>query len=167
MSGINNVSGNLSVNASTSSSSSIGDIQLEFAKLQMDLANVNKDDAMGRIKSIKSQQQKTAELVDLINKLRDIASSKTKDDDKVNIPSDLANKAAEFGVSISSGDVTVASAKAAIQSLEAKKDTIGSDVQQEMVMIQDAMGKYSAYTNGATSQISKYSDTLTSVARGQ
>lgn len=51
-------------------------------------------------------------------------------------------------------------------SIEALQDELGSDIQQQMVLIQDHMGQYNSYTQGATSAISNYSETLKAVARG-
>ena len=53
-----------------------------------------------------------------------------------------------------------------IASLEATQEEIGTDIQQEMVFIQDYMGQYNSYTQGASSAISEANDTLKTVARG-
>lgn len=54
-----------------------------------------------------------------------------------------------------------------IASLESLQEEVGSNIQQEMVFVQDYMGQYNSYTQGASSSISKASDTLTSVASGR
>lgn len=53
-----------------------------------------------------------------------------------------------------------------ISNLEAIQEEVGSNIQQEMVLIQDAMGQYNSYTQGASSAISQASETLKTVARG-
>ncbi|WP_302554338.1 hypothetical protein [uncultured Bilophila sp.] len=55
----------------------------------------------------------------------------------------------------------------AIQSLQAHQDTLGTDVQTEMVYVQDFMGQYNSFTQGANSAIQSAMQTLTNVARGQ
>ena len=55
----------------------------------------------------------------------------------------------------------------AIQSLQAYQETIGTDIQTKMVYVQDFMGQYNSYTQGANSAIQSGMQTLTSVARGQ
>ena len=55
----------------------------------------------------------------------------------------------------------------AIQSLQAYQETIGTDIQTLMVYVQDFMGQYNSYTQGANSAIQSGMQTLTSVARGQ
>lgn len=253
---------------SSGESTASADIQIMFAKLQMDLAETNKQSAMGKIDAIKSNQALVKKIVDAVNELR-TAIDGLQDTDNITsenvanlesiielceslgVPSPLSAQdlsdmkdlvqakqwleearemcktgeyyngeegciykdniphLAEINAAIKKfnidpktvhGDVfgvngggwrvlnthhfddiiskmdnklknnvsmTVAQVKTMITNLEAKKDTIGTDVQQEMVLIQDAMGKYSAYTNGATAQISKYADTLTNIATGR
>lgn len=53
-----------------------------------------------------------------------------------------------------------------IASLEAKQETVSSDIQQEMVYVNDFMGQYNSYTQGSSSMISQANDTLKAVARG-
>ena len=55
----------------------------------------------------------------------------------------------------------------AIASLEARLEELGTDTQQQMVYIQDYMGQYNSYLQGANTQISNANQTLTSLARGQ
>lgn len=266
MTQINNISGNNGINNISGSSSGYGDLELEFAKLQMDLAKTNKDSAMDKINEIKKSQNLQKKYVEAINDLRN-AINGLKDDDKcdadkikdmqniidickdmgidppinadkfndlvnaannlqaaidqagggnidvANIPGidDVRKACKDYNVdvqtkhypdykdistrdllgvngagwrTVSTADVqeikdnimstikgqfseaTVAQIKTLISQMESTKDTIGSDIQQQMVLIQDEMGKSSAYTQGSISAISKHSDTLTSVARG-
>ena len=55
----------------------------------------------------------------------------------------------------------------AITSLESRLEELGTNTQQEMVYIQDYMGQYNSYLQGANPQISNSNQTLTSLARGQ
>ena len=55
----------------------------------------------------------------------------------------------------------------AITALEGRLEELGSNTQQEMVYIQDYMGQYNSYLQGANTQISNANQTLTSLARGQ
>ena len=54
-----------------------------------------------------------------------------------------------------------------ITSLESRLEELGTNTQQEMVYIQDYMGQYNSYLQGANTQISNSNQTLTSLARGQ
>ena len=55
----------------------------------------------------------------------------------------------------------------AITSLESRLEELGTNTQQEMVYIQDYMGQYNSYLQGANTQIANANQTLTSLARGQ
>ena len=62
-------------------------------------------------------------------------------------------------------NISVASINSAITSLQNKQETIGSDKQQEMLLIQDLMSKVSSYSQGAIGAINKSGDTLTAIVR--
>ena len=51
--------------------------------------------------------------------------------------------------------------------LESRLEELGTNTQQEMVYIQDYMGQYNSYLQGANTQIANSNQTLTSLARGQ
>ena len=149
----------------------ITSVELMFAKLQNDLAVENREYAKSRIEGIKAKQAEQKAISDLIVSLRGVIDGKTKDDDKVTIEADLANRINEWTPAnsknlISSGKVTKASVDACIASLQSIQETKGSDIQQDMIFVQDFMSKVSSYSQGAISAISKSGDTLTSIARG-
>lgn len=72
----------------------------------------------------------------------------------------------DYGIKLPSGDVSKEDIDTLIASIEAAQENVGSDIQQEMVFVQDFMGQYNAYTQGASSAISQAADTLKNVARG-
>ena len=55
----------------------------------------------------------------------------------------------------------------AITALESRLEELGTNTQQEMVYVQDYMGQYNSYLQGANTQIANANQTLTSLARGQ
>ena len=55
----------------------------------------------------------------------------------------------------------------AITALESRLEELGTNTQQEMVYVQDYMGQYNSYLQGANTQIANSNQTLTSLARGQ
>ena len=74
---------------------------------------------------------------------------------------------AEYGIELpTSGDLTTERIDTIIASLQAVQEETGSDIQQEMVFVQDFMGQYNSYTQGASSAISSAAETLKAVARG-
>lgn len=55
----------------------------------------------------------------------------------------------------------------AITALESRLEMLGTNTQQEMIYVQDHMGQYNSYLQGANTQIANSNQTLTSLARGQ
>jgi len=54
----------------------------------------------------------------------------------------------------------------AITALESHLEQLGTSTQQEMVYVQDFMGQYNSYLQGANTQIANSNQTLTSLAKG-
>ena len=148
----------------------ITSVELMFAKLQNDLAVENREYAKSRIEGIKAKQKEQKEISDLIVALRGKISDVEKDTAEVEIDISAAdiNKWADKGtiITLKDGKCTKAAVNAAIASLQSIQETKGSDIQQDMIFVQDFMSKVSSYSQGAISAISKSGDTLTSIARG-
>ncbi len=189
-------------------------LQLMFAKLQLELSETAKSQALERMESISDQQEEQKLVSSLLNEARQAQA-----DAKAGVGSD-AEKTATFNVpkKDSNGNVmtddngniiyektrkesvpkgnnaTFMSQEmvdymelhglamdktgnnyshsaeewdVAITSLEARLEELGTDTQQQMVYIQDYMGQYNSYLQGANTQISNANQTLTSLARGQ
>lgn len=54
-----------------------------------------------------------------------------------------------------------------IANLKSKQDTIGTDIQQKMVYVQDYIGQYNSYSSGASTAVSEANDLLKNVATGR
>ena len=54
-----------------------------------------------------------------------------------------------------------------IAQLQTKMDTCGANIQTQMVQLQDFMGQYNSYMQGANSAISQSNQVLTGLAKGQ
>lgn len=77
---------------------------------------------------------------------------------------DLCSK---YGIDLpTTGKLTPERIDTVIASLQSVQEQVGSDIQQVMVFAQDDMGQYNAYTTGANSAVSSYSDLLKELARG-
>ena len=150
--------------------------QMAFALLQMKLAEANKQEAMNGIKSIEATQAKKAEMAEYLNQARDYKASSeryTKDaGGKPYTPSEFNNYIEkELGLSVPNTPKDTDKNKAEwdklIAQIQTKMDTIGSDIQTKMVQLQDMMGQYNSYMQGANSAIATSNQTLSSLARGQ
>ena len=146
----------------------ITSVELMFAKLQNDLAVENREYAKSRIEGIKAKQKDQKDISDCIVALRNQIKGVTEGDKEITVDSkwvDKINKwTPEGSSSLISSKTTKADIDACIASLQSIQE--GSDIQQDMIFVQDFMSKVSSYSQGAISAISKSGDTLTSIARG-
>ena len=180
MSQVNSASGTNSVFGTFSAA---GSPQLALAMLQMELAKTNKESALSGIKEIENEQAKKKELANALNEARDCHGKHYLNNwgAKDNIPDHLKKVAKQYGISLpnqndagrpkSSDKVDKDKLKAAwdkvIAQMQTKLDTLGADIQTKMVQLQDFMGQYNSYMQGANSAISQSNQVLTSLAKGQ
>ena len=158
--------------------------QLALALLEMELAKANKDQAMAGIKEIEATQAKKAEMAEMLNTARQMKEEKhylNNWGDEDGIPANFKKWAQENNISIPNQDSVGRSKKSGtcdnekcnaawdtvIAQIQTKMDTVGADVQTKMVQLQDFMGQYNSYMQGANSAISQSNQTLSSLARGQ
>ncbi len=172
---INNVNNVSNANPTGSLESSNKSIQMQFAELQMTLAQDRKADAANIIKNIKEKQNLSKRYAELIKNLRG-AYTNPKDGSSEN----KARKAAiqqyksEFMALGGSGnyfdtkdkEFTPTVLDKMVNDLQTLQDTVGSDIQQQMIYVQDYIGQYNAYMQGANTAINNANQTLTSLARG-
>ena len=151
-----------------------GSVQFIYAMLQMELAQANKESALNKIDGIRAQQEASAEITEAINQLRNLRQGLKENDSKVTVSGNAQWTAAcavmdKYSISHNAdgnGQVMRTDLDTMIASLEAAQEEVSSDVQQEMVFVQDYMGQYNSYTQGASSAISSANETLKTLARG-
>lgn len=107
---------------------------------------------------LKSAQEALQTRITALENMQTIVNAQTASEPSTSIISDCS-------ITLS-GNFTDDDLDSWIASLEASQEEIGTDIQQEMVFIQDYMGQYNSYTQGASSAISEANDTLKTVARG-
>ena len=148
----------------------ITSVELMFAKLQNDLAVENREYAKSRIEGIKAKQKDQKDISDCIVALRGYIKGVTEGDKEITVDSkwvDKINKwTPEGSKSLISSKTTKADIDACIASLQSIQETKGSDIQQDMIFVQDFMSKVSSYSQGAISAISKHGDTPAPVSGG-
>ena len=166
------VNGNSS--ASSITSATLGpssSLQLMFAKLQLELAETAKTQAMDRMDAIAESQEEQKLVSQLLNEARQAQADAKANDTTTAMSSEMIEYMDANGLAYDKAgndhihyedewDVAIAS-------LEARLEELGTDTQQQMVYIQDYMGQYNSYLQGANTQISNSNQTLTSLARGQ
>ena len=142
-------------------------VNFVFAKLQMELAASAKDSALGYIKQIEGAQAEQKEVADMLQRCRELQNQAKDSGGCTEMPADVRAFMDKNNLTydLTTGgvkDPTKATADSlhnkdewdvAIQSLQAYQETIGTDIQTKMVYVQDFMGQYSSYTQGANSAI--------------
>lgn len=156
-------------------------INFIFAQLQMELAASAKLAAIDYITQVEKVQAEQKEVADMLQRCRDLQDQAKDSGGCTEMPADIRSfmDKNDLTYSLTTGGVknpTRVTADSlhdkdewdvAIQSLQAYQETVGTDIQTLMVYVQDFMGQYNAYTQGANSAIQSGMQTLTSVARGQ
>ena len=148
-----------------------GSLQFMFAKLQMAQSQICKNEAesyMKQIEDIQQEQKECAEMIELARKLQNDAESNDKCTD---MPPEMVEFFEKRGLSWE----TTGNDKAHnadewdynLKSLTNYQEQIGNKTQTLMVYLQDFIGQYNSYLQGANTQISNANQTLTNIARGQ
>lgn len=142
-----------------------------FAKLQMELAASAKESAFGYIKQIEEAQGKQKEVADILQRCRVLQSEAKKSGSATQMPADIRAFMDKNHLKYDSTGADDYHSKdewdVAIESLQDYLEVIGTGIQTQMVYVQDFMGQYNSYTQGANAAIQSGMQTLTSVARGQ
>lgn len=152
-----------------------GGLQLQFAKLQLALAEMSKNNALGYIDSIQKSQEDQKKVSQMLQDARQAqADAKAKGDKATEMPTELKKYMDDNGLAYAKGTVdtkknTISFTKdeweVAITSLKAHLDQLGTDTQQKMVFVQDFMGQYNSYLQGSNSAIQQANQTLAELAR--
>ena len=143
-------------------------VQFKFAKLQMAQAQLCKDQAnnyMNQLENIQEEQKKTAEMIAAARKLQNEAKTGDK---TTQMPAEMQTFFKERGLSWEQTGNDTAHNKDEwdynIQSLTNYQESISNKTQTLMVYVQDFIGQYNSYTQGASNQVSQGIQTLTAVA---
>ena len=147
-----------------------GSVQMMFAKLQLAQSQICKNQAesyMQQIEDIQSEQKKCAEM---IAKARELQNQAKTDDKCTTMPKEMRGYYKEHGLSWdTAGDDYKHTADEwdyNLKSLTNYQEQIGNKTQTLMVYLQDFIGQYNSYLQGANTQIANANQTLTNLARG-
>jgi hypothetical protein len=154
-----------------------GSVQLMFAKLQLSLAESSKSNAMEYIKDIQKTQEEQKQLAAMLQQARQLQADAKALKDSGNsspwteMPADMKAYMDKNGLAYdrSQNDNyhTKDEWEVAITSLQARMDSLGTDTQQKMVFVQDFMGQYNSYLQGANSVIQQSNQTLAELAKAR
>ena len=130
-------------------------IQMLFAQLQ--LAQSSKEQAANQLEAILAAQEQSAQITDYIHTARELQSSARSNDIKP-VPQDMLQFLQSNSLYIPSNPngPTVSDWDAIIQSLENFQGTVDSNMQMQMVYIQDYMEQYNQYSSQSSSLLESY-----------
>ncbi len=150
-----------------------GSIQMMFAKLQMAQSQICKNQAkdyMNQIEEIQEEQKKCAEMIEQARELQQQAKQQGTDAATA-MPKEMQDFFTQRGLSWdTTGNNDTHNADEwdyNLKSLTNYQEQIGNKTQTLMVYLQDFIGQYNSYQQGASSAISEANQTLTNIARGQ
>ena len=157
-----------------------GSVQFQFAKLQLAQSEICKNQAesyMKQIEEIQNEQKLCADMISRARELQQAAKNGTGDcswDKNASVmPQDMVDFFNERGISFDTcggeGDY-VHNADGwdyNLKSLTNYQEQVGTKTQTLMVYLQDFIGQYNSYMQGANTQIANANQTLTNIARGQ
>ena len=157
-----------STNFSTGDPSAVS-LQLRFAQLQMALAETAKQGALDYMDEIEKIQAEQQEVADMLNQARQAQADAKSTGKNTTMPPEMAAYMDANGLAYdkTGNDLSMSADEweVAITSLKAHQDQLGTNTQQLMVYVQDFMGQYNSYLQGANSSVQQYNQTLADLAR--
>ena len=163
-----------------------GSVQMMFAKLQLaqsEICKAQAEDYMKQIEDIQQEQELCAEMIEQARNCqqlgedgkgvgkKSISGTKTTGKDCYPMSQELVDFMNERGLSFPNNDKDYILGKDewdyALKSLTNYQETVGNKTQTLMVYLQDFIGQYNSYLQGANTQIANANQTLTNLARGQ
>jgi len=145
-----------------------GSLQLRFAKLQLALSEVSKEAAMKEIDAIEKSQEEQKQVSQMLQQARQ-AQAEATDKNATAMTQEMQDYMDKNNLAYDKAGNDNLHYKdqweVAINSLKAHLDQLGTNTQQKMVFVQDYMGQYNSYLQGANSAIQQSNQTLAELAR--
>ncbi|MDR2113385.1 MAG: hypothetical protein LBQ62_09845 [Candidatus Accumulibacter sp.] len=164
-SGLSSV-GTIDVNNIGSSS-----LQLLFAKFQLALSESAKQSATGYINDMQKTQEEQKHVAALLNEARQQQANAKTTSTATPMSADMLDYMNANNLAYDrTGNDTIHLKEewdVAIKSLQARSEALGTDTQQKMVFVNDFMGQYNSYLQGANSAIQQSNQTLAQLAKVQ
>ena len=141
-----------------------GNLQLMFAQLQQEQAEIIKQQAMQLMEKIDALQAEQRQVSGYLDQARSLQSEAETSDSATAMPGEIQEYMLKNGLAYdTTGDdlnMTYEEWDVAISSLESRMEMLGVQTQQLMVYLQDFIGAYNASQGGAN-------QTISSLSRGQ
>ena len=142
-----------------------GNLQLMFAQLQQEQAEIIKQQAMQQMKETEALQAELRQVSGYLNQARSLQSEAEASDSATAMPGEMQEYMLKNGLAYDTTgddlDMTYEEWDVAISSLESRMEMLGLQTQQMMVNVQEFIGAYNAnqQVNG--------NQTISSLSRGQ
>ena len=154
----------------TNSSNSTSAANLDASELQLEMAETVKNQAMDRMDQIAKTQEEQKQAAGYLNEARQ-AQADARNSEGTSGMSDamkqyMDNNGLAYDKTGDDSSMTANEWDTTINSLEDHLEKLGTETQQQMVYVQDFIGQYNSYLQGANTQISNSQQTLTSLSRG-
>lgn len=137
-------------------------IQYLFAQLQLSKGLACKTQADTYINKLKETQKEQKECAEMIEKARKLQTDKVFS----KIPDDLSTYVDSKNISFYKEPTCDSSWEYNVKSLTNYQETLGTSTQTDMVQLQDYMGQYDSFLQGANSSVKELNDTLITILRG-
>lgn len=121
-------------------------LQFLFAQLQLELAQQNMNQAQQRVEQIQQAQQEQSQAAQILAQLRQLRSAGSTEP----LPADVTAFLDQHQLAYGTADAP--DYDLAIRNLEDYQEALGTDVQEQMVYIQDFMAQYNQYTSPISGQ---------------
>jgi len=148
-----------------------GSVQFMFAKLQLAQSQICKNEAESYMKQIEDIQQEQKECAEMIERARKLQNQAKTNGGNTTMPADMKEFFDKRGLSTErTGNDDRHNADEwdyNLKSLTNYQEQIGNKTQTLMIYLQDFIGQYNSYQEGAMSAISAATQALRSIARGQ
>ena len=150
-----------------------GSVQIAFARIQL-AESLNcrnqSEDYMSQIERIQNEQKKCADMISRARELQQKARQEGEDA-ATEMPADMREFFTKRGLDWDdTGNNYTHNADEwdyNLKSLTNYQEQIGNKTQTLMVYLQDFIGQYNSFTQGANTSIANANQTLTNIARGQ
>ena len=142
-----------------------GNLQLMFAQLQQEQAEIIKQQAMQQMKETEALQAEQRQVSGYLNQARSLQSEAETSDSATAMPGEIQEYMLKNGLAYDTTgddlDMTYEEWDVAISSLESRMEMLGVQTQQLMVNVQEFIGAYNANQQVNGNQI------ISSLSRGQ
>ncbi len=147
-----------------------GSLQLMFAKMQLEQAEMVKAQALDRMEQIQKSQEEQKQVAGYLNEARQAQADARNSEGTSGMSDEMKQYMDSNGLAYDkTGDDNSMSADewdTTINSLEGQLEKLGVQTQQQMINVQDFIGQYNSYYQGANQQLTNSQQTITSLARG-